>query len=58
MSDHDEQMHNSEAVPAGQPHDELYSSTAEWLRRAMAGFKQMHESEDVRREVAKRIFSG
>ncbi|QCX49358.1 hypothetical protein [Ralstonia pseudosolanacearum] len=56
MTDHDEQLRNSAAVPAGQPHGELHSSTAEWLRRAMAGIKQMHENEDVRQEVAKRIF--
>lgn len=42
--------------PADQPHDELHSSTTAWLRRAMDGIQQMHESEDVRREVAKRLF--
>ena len=56
MTDHDKQLRYSAAVPAGQPHDELHSSTTEWLRRAMAGIKQMHESEDVRREVARRTF--
>lgn len=56
MTDHDEQLCNSAVVPAGQPHDELHSSTTAWLRRAMGGIKQMHENEDVRREVAKRIF--
>lgn len=54
MTDHDQQLRNSAAVPAGQPHDELHSSTTEWIRRAMDGIKQMHE--DVRREVANRIF--
>jgi hypothetical protein len=56
MTDHDEQLRNSAAAPAGRPHDELHSSTAEWIRRAMDGIKQMHENEDVRQEVAKRIF--
>lgn len=56
MTGHDEQLHNSAATPAGQPHDELRSSTIEWLRRAIDRITQMHESEDVRREVAKRIF--
>ncbi len=56
MSDHEEQLRNSVTTPAGQPHDELHSSTTEWLRRAMDGIKQMHENEDVRREVAQRIF--
>ena len=56
MPDHDDQLRNSVTVPDGQSHDELHSSTAEWLRRAMAGIKQMHENEDVRREVAQRIF--
>ena len=55
MTDHDEQLRNSAAVPAGQPRDELHSSTTAWLRHAMDGVKQMHENEDVRREVAKRI---
>jgi len=56
MTGHDEQLHNSAATPAGQPHDELHSSTTAWLRRAMDGIKQMHESEAARQEVAKRIF--
>ncbi|MHA6848892.1 hypothetical protein, partial [Ralstonia syzygii] len=56
MTDHDDQLRNSAAVPADQSHDELRSSTTEWRRRAMDGIKQMHENEDVRREVAKRIF--
>ncbi|MHA6823011.1 hypothetical protein ACQUKI_15950 [Ralstonia pseudosolanacearum] len=56
MTDHDDQLRNSAAVPAGQPHDELHSSTTEWLRRAMDGIKQMHESEDVRQKVARGIF--
>lgn len=56
MTDHDEQLRNSAAVPADPPHDELHSSTTKWLRRAIDGIKQMHESEDVRREVAQRIF--
>jgi hypothetical protein len=40
MTDHDKQLRNSAAMPAGQPHDELLSSTAEWLRRAMDGIKR------------------
>lgn len=56
MTDHDEQLRNSAAVPACQPRDELHSSTTEWIRRAMDGIKQMHENEDVRQEVAQRIF--
>ena len=56
MTNHDEQLRNPPAAPAGQPHDELHSSTTPWLRRAMDGIKQMHENEDVRREVAGRIF--
>jgi len=55
MTDHDDQLRNSAAVPAGQPHDELHSSTTEWLRRAMDGIKQMHENEDVRHELARGI---
>jgi hypothetical protein len=49
MTDHDEQLRNSAAAPAGRPHDELRSSTAEWIRRAMDGIKQMHENEDAPR---------
>lgn len=56
MTDHDEQLRNSAAAHADQPHDELRSSTTEWLRRAMDGIKQMHESEAARQEVARRIF--
>ena len=36
MTDRHDQLRNSAATPADQPHDELHSSTTEWLRRAMA----------------------
>ena len=55
MTDHDDQLRNSAATPAGQPRDELHSSTTAWLRRAMDGIKQMHENEDVRHELARGI---
>ena len=56
MTDRHDPLRNSAATPADQPHDELHSSTTEWLRRAMAGIKHMHEDEDARQKVARRIF--
>lgn len=42
--------------PADRQHDEHRVIADEWLRRAIAGIRQMHGNEDARREVAQRLF--
>jgi hypothetical protein len=52
----DQQLRNSTAAPAGRRYDEHRAIADAWLRRAIDGIRQMHLDEDVRREVAGRIF--
>ncbi len=39
-----------------QQHDTHRAIFDEWLQRAMEGVREMHQNEDVRREVAQRLF--
>ncbi|KVU91690.1 hypothetical protein WK76_15710 [Burkholderia ubonensis] len=56
MTIRDAQMRNSTAAPADRPHDEHRAIADTWLRHAIGGIRQMHVDDDVRREVAGRIF--
>lgn len=38
------------------PAEATRSDAAEWLRRAMAGIREMHENEQMRHDVARRLF--
>ncbi|HEM8495740.1 hypothetical protein DN523_21740 [Burkholderia multivorans] len=51
-----EQSRNSTAATADRQHDEHRTIANAWLQRAIDGIQQMHRDEDVRREVAGRIF--
>ncbi|CAM2198074.1 protein of unknown function [Paraburkholderia kururiensis] len=51
-----EQLGNSTPAPADRQHDEHRAIADAWLRHAIDGIRQMHLNEDVRREVAGRIF--
>jgi hypothetical protein len=56
MTIHDDQLTNSTPAPADRQHDGYCAIADEWLQSAIKGIKEMHENEDVRREVAKRLF--
>ncbi|HDR9187637.1 hypothetical protein VI03_09670 [Burkholderia vietnamiensis] len=56
MTNRDQQLSNSTATTADRPHDEHRVIADAWLQRAIDGIQQMHLDEDVRREVAGRIF--
>jgi hypothetical protein len=53
---HHRQLRNSTPAPADRQHDEHRAIADAWLRRTIDGIRQMHLNEDVRREVAGRIF--
>ena len=46
----------STAPPLDSQQDTNTNSATEWIRCAMQISKEMHRNEDVRREVAKRLF--
>ncbi|MBR8142588.1 hypothetical protein KDW55_17975 [Burkholderia sp. AU19243] len=56
MTIRDQQMRNSTAAPADRPYDEHRVIADTWLRHTIDGIRQMHVDDDVRREVAGRIF--
>ncbi len=56
MTNRNGQSNNSTAAPADRPHDEHRVIADAWLRRAIIGIREMHRSEDARREVAQRLF--
>lgn len=56
MTNRDQQLGNSTAATADRLHDKHRVIADAWLRRAIDGIRQMHLNEDVRREVAERIF--
>lgn len=56
MTNCDQQSRNSADAPADQQHEEHRAIADTWLRRAIAGIRQMYVDEDVRREVARGIF--
>ncbi|WP_253573041.1 hypothetical protein [Burkholderia multivorans] len=56
MTIRSEQSRNSTAATADRQHDEHRVIANAWLQRAIDGIQQMHRDEDVRREVAGRIF--
>ncbi|WP_345817823.1 hypothetical protein AAGS40_29905 (plasmid) [Paraburkholderia sp. PREW-6R] len=56
MLNYNERLPNSAAAPTVEQHDSHRVIADEWLRRAIDGIREMHLNENVRREVAKRIF--
>ncbi|MHA6916156.1 hypothetical protein ACQUJO_23935 [Ralstonia pseudosolanacearum] len=56
MTDHDDQLRNSTPATDDHQRDELHQTTDAWLRHAIDGIRLMHLDENVRREVAKRLF--
>ncbi|WP_302074406.1 hypothetical protein [Burkholderia glumae] len=56
MTIRDQQLSNSTAAPADRPHDEHRVIADTWLRHAIDGIRQMHLNDDMRCEVAGRIF--
>jgi len=57
MTNHHDQLRNPATRPADCQHDAHRVIADEWLLRAIDGIRQqMHHDEDVRREVAKRLF--
>jgi hypothetical protein len=56
MANHCDQSRNSASEPADRQHDAHRAIADEWVRRAIIGIKEMHSSEDARREVAQRLF--
>jgi hypothetical protein len=56
MANHHDQFRNPASGPADRQHDAHRAIADEWLRRAIIGIKEMHSSEDARREVAQRLF--
>jgi hypothetical protein len=56
MANHGDQLRNPAAGPADHQHNAHRAIADEWLRHALDGIRQMHVDEDVRREVAGRIF--
>lgn len=44
------------ASQIGSPADTTRSGAGEWLGRAMAGIREMHENEQMRHDVARRLF--
>ena len=53
---HHRQLLNSTPAPADRQHDEHRVIADAWLRSAIDEIRQMHLNEDVRREVAERVF--
>jgi hypothetical protein len=56
MTNNNDRLRNSATRQTDRQHDEHRSIANEWLRRAITGIKEMHSSEDARREVAQRLF--
>ena len=56
VANHSDQLTNSADAPADPQHDAHRAIADEWLRSAIDGIKETHLNEDVRREVAKRLF--
>jgi hypothetical protein len=56
MANHSDQLINSADAPADPQRDAHRAIANEWLRRAIDGIKEMHLNDDVRREVAGRLF--
>lgn len=56
MANHHEQLRNPETGQADRQHDAHRSIADKWLRRVIDGIRQMHLNDDVRREVAGRLF--
>ncbi|MCR1768202.1 hypothetical protein EFP18_11115 [Burkholderia glumae] len=56
MTIRDQQLSNSTAATVDRSHDEHRVIADAWLRHAIAGIQQLHVDEDVRRDVARRIF--
>ncbi|MCM2493784.1 hypothetical protein [Burkholderia glumae] len=56
MTIRDAQMRNSTAAPADRQHDEHRAIADTRLRHAIDGIRQMHLNDDMRCEVAGRIF--
>lgn len=56
MQNNDDQLRNSTTAPADRQHDEHRAIADKWPQRAIAGIREMHSSEDARREVAQRLF--
>jgi hypothetical protein len=56
MTNHSDQLINSADALADPQHVAHHAIADEWLRRAIDGIREMHSNEDVRREVAQRLF--
>ncbi|KHJ59679.1 hypothetical protein EFP20_18115 [Burkholderia glumae] len=56
MTIRDQQLSNSTAATADRSHDEHRVIADTWLRHAIDGIQQMHLNDDMRCEVAGRIF--
>lgn len=56
MLNNDEQSGNLAARATAQQNNAHRAIADEWLRRAIKGIREMHQSEDARREVAQRLF--
>ena len=46
----------SATMPIDKQQDSSRTITERWINSAMRGIKEMHESEEARQEVAKRLF--
>jgi hypothetical protein len=46
----------STTTPTGKPLDSHREIASQWINSAMKGIKEMHENEEARQDVAKRLF--